>query len=312
MINWSLILEKTILIREFEKIIQELYFSDCIQSPVHLSIGQELTAVLMSQFYKDNDHLVGNYRSHALALSISEVFEPIILELLAKKDGVSGGKAGSMHLSVPKKNLMWTSAIVGTGVPIATGIAESLKRTSKSNIVAVMFGDGAIEEGCVIESLNLSSVFKLPIVFILEDNGLAIHTRKDVRSSLNKYTDLADSYNIKSYSASFKDPLHLYNTFNDAYHYSREERLPSFIEVKCSRWVEHVGIGYDWNLGYRNEKEVDEWKNFDIIESPEIISMSREFVSEKSNFYKLYFSDLFNKCMEYPDPEKEDLLKNVY
>ena len=135
MINWEIILEKTILIREFEKMIQTLYHTDCIQSPVHLSIGQELTAVLISQFYKEGDHLVGNYRSHALALSISDVFEPIILELLAKKDGVSGGKAGSMHLSVPNKNLMWTSAIVGTGVPIATGIAESLKRQTNNNVV---------------------------------------------------------------------------------------------------------------------------------------------------------------------------------
>ena len=176
--NWENILEKTILIRQFEKIIQELYKTDCIQSPVHLSIGQELTAALIAEFFKDGDHLVGNYRSHALALSVSDDFEPIILELLAKKDGVSGGKAGSMHLSVPSKNLMWTSAIVGTGVPIATGIDESIKRTSLDNVVTVMFGDGAIEEGCVMESLNLSSVFKLPIVFVLEDNGLAIHTEK--------------------------------------------------------------------------------------------------------------------------------------
>ena len=178
MINWEELLEKTIFIREFEKIIQDLYSSDCIQSPVHLSIGQELTSVLMAKFYRKGDHLVGNYRSHALSLSITENLKPIVLELLAKKDGVSGGKAGSMHLSVPEKNLMWTSAIVGTGVPIATGIAESLKRLTKDNLVSVMFGDGAIEEGCVLESLNLSSVFKLPIIFVLEDNGLAIHTKK--------------------------------------------------------------------------------------------------------------------------------------
>ena len=141
MINWKELLEKTILIREFEKTIQKLYLTDCIQSPVHLSIGQELTSVLMAKFYKKGDYLVGNYRSHALALSIAEVYEPLVLELLAKKSGTSGGKAGSMHLSVPEKNMMWTSAIVGTGVPIATGIAESLKRKSKDNLVAVMFGD---------------------------------------------------------------------------------------------------------------------------------------------------------------------------
>ena len=311
MIDWKLILEKTILIREFEKIIQELYSTDCIQSPVHLSIGQELTAVMMSHFYKTGDHLVGNYRSHALALSISDVFEPIVLELLAKKDGVSSGKAGSMHLSVPNKNLMWTSAIVGTGVPIATGVAESLKRLTKDNVVSVMFGDGAIEEGCVMESLNLASVFKLPIIFVLEDNGLAIHTKKNVRSSLEKYIDLANSFNIKSFQTSFKNPIDLYQKFQAAYKFSREERLPTFIEIECYRWIEHVGISYDWNLGYRSDSELKNWKQFDIIQSPDIISMDKEFVKEKKEFYRLFFIEMFEKCMKYPEPEKEDLLKNV-
>jgi len=312
MIDWEIILEKTILIREFEKTIQSLYHTDCIQSPVHLSIGQELTAVLMSQFYKEGDHLVGNYRSHALALSISDFYEPIVLELLAKRDGVSGGKAGSMHLSVPSKNLMWTSAIVGTGVPIATGIAESLKRQTNNNIVSVMFGDGAIEEGCVMESLNLSSVFRLPIVFILEDNGLAIHTRKQNRTSLKKYSDLSRSFNIKTFSGTFKKPLDLYKTFQEAYHFSRTKRLPTFIEIECFRWIEHVGINNDWDLGYRSKSELDEWKKCDIIESPHMISIEKDFVDKKSAFYSSMFKEMFAKCSEYPDPEKSDLLNNVF
>ena len=84
------------------------------------------------------------------------------------------------------------------------------------NLVAVMFGDGAIEEGCGLESLNLSSVFKLPILFIIEDNGLAIHTKKNVRSSLNNYIDLAKTFNIKTFSGTFKDPQYLYKTFQEA------------------------------------------------------------------------------------------------
>ena len=311
MINWSSILEKTILIREFEKVVQSLYFSDCIQSPVHLSIGQELTAVLMSNFYHNGDHLVGNYRSHALALSISEKFEPIVLELLAKRDGVSGGKAGSMHLSVPNKNLMWTSAIVGTGVPIAMGIAEALKRSTKNNLVSVMFGDGALEEGCVIESLNISSVFKLPVVFVLEDNGLAIHSEKKARTALNDYCLLANSYNIKSFSASFKDPSNLYSQFNKAYEYTRLNRLPSFINIECYRWIEHVGVSDDWNLGYRSEKDLNQWRKCDIVENPELISESKEFVEEKSNFYKNFFLEMFERCMSLPNPTKDDLLSNV-
>ncbi len=312
MIDWEIILEKTIIIREFEKVIQSIYHTDCIQSPVHLSIGQELTAVLMAQFFKEGDHLVGNYRSHALAISISDFFEPIVLELLAKKDGVSGGKAGSMHLSVPDKNMMWTSAIVGTGVPIATGIAESLKRLTKDNVVSVMFGDGAIEEGGVMESLNLSSVFELPIIFILEDNGLAINTRKKKRTSLKSYSDLANSFNIRTFSATFKKPHELYNTFQEAYQISRCERLPTFIEIECFRWIEHVGISDDWDLGYRSISELEEWRKYDIIESPQTISMSEKYVESKSNIYQAMFQDMFKRCAEYADPDKSDLLKNVF
>ena len=309
--NWEQILEKAILIREFEKVIQKLYLSDCIQSPVHLSIGQELTAVLMSKFYLKGDHIVGNYRSHALALSLADEFQSIVLELLAKRQGVSGGKAGSMHLSVPSKNMMWTSAIVGTGVPIATGIAEALKRESQENLVAVMFGDGAIEEGCVLESLNLGSVFKLPIVFILEDNGLAIHTKKDVRSSLTSYLDLAKTFNIKTFSGTFKNPNNLYSSFKEAYKYVRETRLPVFLYVKCSRWVEHVGIGEDWELGYRSKSDLEEWRSVDIIENPEIISLSKDFVKQKSNYYSSFFLDMFENCIKFEDPKKIDLLTNV-
>ncbi len=312
MINWEELLEKTIYIREFEKIIQDLYSSDCIQSPVHLSIGQELTSVLMAKFYRKGDHLVGNYRSHALSLSITDNLKPIVLELLAKKDGVSGGKAGSMHLSVPEKNLMWTSAIVGTGVPIATGIAESLKRLTKDNLVSVMFGDGAIEEGCVLESLNLSSVFKLPIIFVLEDNGLAIHTKKNVRSTVGDYCEIAKTFNIKTYKASFKNPEHLHNEFEKAYNFTRRERLPSFITIECYRWIEHVGTNFDWSLGYRDKEELEDWKKYDIIESPNIISISSEFVRNKSLLYKEKFATIFKDCMQYPEPENKDLLKNVY
>ena len=231
---------------------------------------------------------------------------------MAKRDGVSGGKAGSMHLSVPSKNLMWTSAIVGTGVPIATGIAESLKRETTDNVVSVMFGDGAIEEGCVMESLNLSSVFKLPIVFILEDNGLAIHTKKQTRTSLKKYSDLSRSFNIKTFSGTFKNPLDLYKSFQEAYNFSRTNRLPTFIEIECFRWVEHVGINFDWDLGYRSKSELDEWKKYDIIESPHTISIDKEFVNKKSEFYESMFKKMFEKCSKYPDPEQIDLMKNVF
>lgn len=203
---WRQILEKTIVIRQFEEVVQDLYSTDCIQSPVHLSIGQELASALIAFNYHNGDHLVGNYRSHGLCVGIADDYEPLILELLAKRDGVSSGKAGSMHLSVPDKNLTWTSAIVGTGVPISLGIADALKRKRSNAVVTVMFGDGAIEEGYVLESMNIASLFKLPIVFLLEDNNLAIHSSKTARSAAVNYLSLASSFNIKTFDSSYKDP----------------------------------------------------------------------------------------------------------
>ena len=267
---------------------------------------------MISNFYKKEDYVVGNYRSHGISLALADDFEPLILELLAKSDGVSGGKAGSMHLSVPNKNLMWTSAIVGSGVPVAVGLAEALKRTSKENVVSVMFGDGAIEEGCVVESLNISSVFKLPIVFILEDNGLAIHTKKDARSGLRNYCKLAEAYGIKTFQSTYKKPEDLYEKFNDAYNFSRNERRPSFVKVDCYRWIDHVGVSEDWNLGYRNKNELDPWLETDIIHNPEIISLNKSFVTEKSTFYSNLFSKLFNNLLNSTDPQPSELLKNVF
>ena len=266
---------------------------------------------MISEFYQDKDYVIGNYRSHGISLSLSDDVKPLILELLAKKKGVSGGKAGSMHLSVPNKNLLWTSAIVGTGVPVAIGIAEALKRTSEGNVVSVMFGDGALEEGCVIESLNISSVFKLPVVFILEDNGLAIHTTKLPRTGLSDYAQIPKSYGIKSFSGTFQDPLSLLQTFDDAYSYSRKERLPSFIQIKCYRWVEHVGVSDDWNLGYRNKDELEPWLKADVIKNPLPFGVPIDFCIEKSNFYNELFMNMFRDLQSESDPDPEDLLSNV-
>jgi TPP-dependent pyruvate/acetoin dehydrogenase alpha subunit len=305
------ILNKVIKIREFEQRIQELYHLDIIQSPVHLSIGQELTSVLISENMEKTDKVVGNYRSHAIAVALSDNVEDLILELMAKESGVSGGKAGSMHLSVPERGLMWTSAIVGTGVPVACGIAEALRRDDSGAICTVMFGDGAIEEGGVLEAINLAQTRKLPIVFVLEDNGLAIHTNKESRTSVKDYCDIAATYRVKSWKLTYKEPVNMAAQFKSAYDYCRKYCLPVLLDIQCYRWTEHVGIGYDWDLGYRKEEEVYEWKKHDIIENPDIIGVDVEYVKEESKKYKKYFQNQFDKCKEMKDSYPENIYLNV-
>ncbi len=309
---WSQILKKCASIRQFETIIQELYSTDCIQSPVHLSIGQELASALIATNYIQGDHLVGNYRSHGISVGIADDFEPLILELLAKRDGVSAGKAGSMHLSVPTKNLLWTSAIVGSGVPVALGIADALKRRNSDGVVTVMFGDGAIEEGCVLESLNNASLWNLPVIFLLEDNNLAIHTSKSSRTAVSSYTKLAQSFDIQTFDSTYKDPIGVYDAFADAYKYTRTRRRPCFLRVECYRWIEHVGVSDDWHMGYRKQAEIDQWKEKDIICHPEIVGLTKAFSDEQMGYYYDLFSNLFAKFRAYPDPTIEDLYSNVY
>ena len=312
MINWKKVIKKVVIIREFEKVIQALYHTDCIQSPVHLSIGQELLSTLVGLLYIENDHVVGNYRSHAISLALTEDYRPLILELLGKRSGLSGGKAGSMHLSVPEKNLMWTSAIVGSGVPIATGIAEALKRNKTNNIVTVMFGDGAVEEGCVLESLNIASIFELPILFLLEDNDLAIHTKKKNRTSVTDYCQLAAAYNIKTMDGTYKDPKRLLEILEAASNYVRLEQKPCFLRVACYRWVEHVGVGNDWHLGYRNISELEQWQACDIIENPEMIGINPYLVQRYSEWCYNHLLKMFRECQKEENPIQRDLLNNVY
>ena len=302
---------KVIMIREFEKRIQDIYHLDVIQSPVHLSIGQELTSVLISQNMESRDSVIGNFRSHALALALSDNAEELVLELMAKEQGVSAGKAGSMHLSCPNIGLMWTSAIVGTGVPVACGVAEALKRDGAGGLCTVMFGDGAIEEGGVLEAINLAQTRKLPLVFVLEDNGLAIHTDKKCRTAVKDYCDIAKAYNMKSMKITYKNPIEMQEEFKNAYDYCRQHSLPIFLSIECYRWTEHVGVGYDWNLEYRNQDEIGEWKECDIVENPGRIEIEEEFVKEESKKYKQYFAEMFDRCSQMAASNPEYIYLNV-
>jgi TPP-dependent pyruvate/acetoin dehydrogenase alpha subunit len=309
--KWIEIVKRVTLIREFERVVQDLYESDVIQSPVHLSIGQELLSVLISDVVEDGDKIIGNYRSHALAVALSEDLEPLILELLAKKEGVSGGKAGSMHLSVPKKGMIWTSAIVGSGVPVACGIADALKKDNEQRVVLVMFGDGAIEEGCVLESINLASTFGLPLIFVLEDNGLAINTTKEKRTRVENYSEIATAFRIKSWDSTYKDPVGLDSALTEAVKYARGNCRPAFIRVECYRWMEHVGTNTDWNLGYRKESDALQWYDCDIINKCDSFGMSK---ADQGLYAKAIYNrikELFAECCNCADPDVSDLLKWV-
>ncbi len=252
-------------IRLIEDKIIELYPSDKIQSPVHLSIGQEAAAVGLCQNLKKKDWIFINYRGHAFYLAKGGSLKKFFAELYGKKTGISGGKAGSMHLAYPDSGVIGASAIVATTIPHAVGSALANKINKKNNIIVSIFGDGAADQGVYHESLNFSSLFNLPILFYCENNELAVHTSINNRQSFN-IDNHAKAYGIKVYTVeNGYDFMQVKKISKIAIDYIAKNLRPALIVVKTMRYKEHVGPGEDNNESYRDKKIINKWKAKDPL-----------------------------------------------
>lgn len=252
-------------IRMVEEKIIELYPSDLIQSPVHLSIGQEAVAVGVCQSLKTEDKVFINYRGHAFYLAKGGNLEKFFAELMGRKTGMSGGKAGSMHLAAPEVGIMGASAVVASTISHAVGAALAAKIRGDDRLSIANFGDGAIEQGVFYESLNFAALHQLPVIFLCEDNGLAIHACKAERQSFDIRL-LIESFGMKyvKIDEGF-DFVHIAEISKIAFDEVREYKRPVFLHIKTARYYEHVGPGLDFSYGYRDEESINSWKKFDPL-----------------------------------------------
>ena len=260
-------------IRRVEERIAEIYPTDRIQSPVHLSIGQEPVAVAACRDLRRNDLLFGGYRSHAYYLAKGGDLKAMLAELYGKATGCGRGKAGSMHLADPDVGLMGTSAVVATTIPHAVGAALAARRLGRDQVVVSVFGDGATEEGVYHESLNFAALHRLPIVFLCENNGLAIHSRLAARQAY-RIADHAKSYSLPVSSCpDGHDLLGLHETLSEIERAVRAGDGPHFVEVETYRYREHVGPNEDYDTGYRSRAELEKWQLRDpLIQRTELVS----------------------------------------
>jgi TPP-dependent pyruvate/acetoin dehydrogenase alpha subunit len=253
-----------LLIRLVEERIIALYPSDRIQSPVHLSIGQEAVAVGVCDALRPDDLVFATYRSHGFYIAKGGPLDAMFAELYGRTGGISGGKAGSMHLAAPEVGLMGSSAVVASTIPHAVGAALSFKRRKSSRIAVAVFGDGATEEGVYHESLNFAALTKAPVLFICEDNGLAVHSHRPARQT----------YDLSRHAATFGiaarrveegwDMLAIRAATLEAVSRVRAGE-PFVLEIATSRYKEHVGVGEDFHFGYRAQDGYDAWKRRDPL-----------------------------------------------
>lgn len=245
------------LIRKSEEKIVELYDTDKIKSPVHLSIGQEAIAVGVSMALDDNDIIFSNYRGHAHYMARGGNLKEMWAELYGKIDGSSRGKAGSMHLSDWSVNFMTTSAIVTTAVPEAVGFAYAQKYKNKKGVVICYHGDGAVDEGVYWESLNFASLHQLPILFVCENNKYAIYTHQSRRMLGDSIVDRANSFGVNSFRVDGLSTENFYNATNKSLEKIKSNGGPMLIECLTTRWRDHVGPGEDRHIKFRSNKELD-------------------------------------------------------
>ncbi len=246
-------------IRLIEEKIIELYPSDKIQSPVHLSIGQEAAAVGVCESLRREDLLYITYRSHAFYLAKGGPLPEMMAELYGRANGISSGKAGSMHLAAPAVGVMGASAVVGSTISVAVGGALAGKLFGKEGIAVACFGDGATEQGTYHESLNFASLHQVPVLFLCENNGLAVHASLAERHSF-AILDHARSYGLETVRVDegwdFVKVADVTRQMVDAI---RSDGRPRFLEVMTCRYKEHVGPGEDFAAGYRSRADVEAW-----------------------------------------------------
>ena len=234
-----------LLIRRVEEYVAEVYPTDAIKSPVHLSIGQESIAVGVCDPLAADDLISNTYRGHATYIAKGGDVNQMMAELYGKAGGCAAGKAGSMHLVDMPNGVMGASAVVGTTIPIAAGYALALKReakkTGKQRAIVSMFGDGATEEGCFAETLNFAALHALPVLFVCENNGLAIHTGTHKRWATERLRERVETYGIPTDYIEDGDVFAIRDSVTRALTNIRAGKGPQFLECKTYRWLEHVG-----------------------------------------------------------------------
>ena len=258
---------KLYLIRKAEDAIRRDYFSDKMKTPMHMSTGGEAIAAGVCQALRADDQIVGTYRTHGIYLAKSGETDRFFAEMYGKATGMAKGKAGSMHLTAPESGLICTSAIVGTTIPVAVGAAFANRQQGNGRIVAVFFGDGAIDEGVFWESLNSACVMKVPVLFVCDDNEFAVHVPASERHGYRSISEVVSRFDCGVFTSDSTDAEVIHDLTQDAIKAIRDSGRPSFMHLKYCRYLEHVGVSEDFNAGYRDRAEYEKWRRKDPVET---------------------------------------------
>ncbi len=306
--------ERMLEIREFENQINGLFAAGLIRGTTHLCLGQEALDVALAAELRPTDTVMATYRGHGVALALGLTPESVLGEIMGKTIGCCGGVGGSMHLADMTLGLLPTSAIVGGGIPIAAGAGLAYQLLGQDNVGVAVFGDGATNIGAFHEGLNLAAIWKLPVIFVCDNNVYGEYSRIDKTTPLEDLHMRAESYKMAHYAVDGMDVHATRKGLAEAVERARSGGGPTLIEAKTYRFAGHSRA--DKAL-YRPEGELEKWMERDPIKLTEEDLLKRGLLDAakiekmRADMAKT-IEGVVATCQAAPDPTVASMFENVF
>ena len=282
---------------------------------MHSSIGQEAVPTGICAHLRDDDYVLGTHRSHHHCIAKGVDLSEMMAELLGKSTGTNKGKGGTMHIADINKGMLGANGVVGSNIPVATGVGLSAKVRGTDQVSVVFFGDGASSQGVLHESMNLASIWKLPVLFVCENNRYAESTPFEFTVAGASVANRAAGYDMPGISVDGQDVLEMHEVAAAAVTRARSGDGPTLIEAQTYRYQGHFGA--DDPLGYRTQEEEDYYEARDCLVRMEAHIVDNGFATEAElraidEECQQAVTDATRFADESPFPDAEELLTDVY
>jgi pyruvate dehydrogenase E1 component subunit alpha len=304
------LLETMALIRRFEEEAGRQYQQAKAGGFLHLAIGEEATIVGTTSVMRPDDYLIGTYRTHGHAIARGTDPERVMAELFGREDGCSRGRGGSMHIFDVERRFMGGYGIVGGNLPLAAGLALACDYRGDDLVTVCMFGDGASNTGNFGETMNIAALWKLPVVFLVENNLYGMGTAIERHSAVTDLSRKAEGLGVPGVRVDGMDVLAMRETVAEHIRIAREERRPTMVEAFTYRFRGHSAADPEV---YRSKDEVEEWRAKDPIETFAARAV-REGALEESDVeaIRAHADELVTEAVRFADASPEPPLDSLY
>ncbi len=303
-----------LLLRKFEEKAGQLYGQQKIRGFCHLYIGQEAVVAGAISVLKSSDSMITAYRDHAHAIAKGVTPNQAMAELYGKITGCSKGKGGSMHFFSKEHKFMGGHGIVGGQIPLGAGIAFAEKYSGNDNVCVCYMGDGAVRQGAFNETLNMAMLWKLPVIFVCENNGYAMGTSVARTTNMIDIYKMGLGFDMPSAPVDGMDVVAVHNAMDEAVQRARKGDGPTFLEIRTYRYKGH---SMSDPAKYRTKEELEEYKHRDPILAVKATIVNKKYADEKwfeevEADIKQRVEDSVKFAEESPYPDVEELYKDVY